>query len=174
MCSLTQCGGNVFDPVLHDQSVHMYIYILHVEKNSYSKKSSSRKKKIGTCEQLWRCAVFGGFDRNWTKCVSYSEFLQHASVRFLSSSRMESSHWDITNTLQHTATHCKTLQHTATRRFWDICTRVHTELSPWDITNTLHHTATHCNTLQHDALRYMYMCTYRIESLRYHEHLLLN
>jgi len=35
--------------------------------------------------------------------------------------------------LQHTATHCNTLQHTATH-----C-------------NTLHHTATHCNTLQHTA-----------------------
>ena len=37
------------------------------------------------------------------------------------------------NTLQHTATHCNTLQHAATH-----C-------------NTLQHTATHCNTLQHTA-----------------------
>ena len=35
------------------------------------------------------------------------------------------------NTLQHTATHCNTLQHTAAH-----C-------------HTLQHTATHCNTLQH-------------------------
>jgi len=41
------------------------------------------------------------------------------------------------NTLQHTATHCESvLQHTATH-----C-------------NTLQHTATHCNTLQHTATHY--------------------
>jgi len=57
------------------------------------------------------------------------------------------------NTLQHTATHneymtgsfwiqvslCNTLQHTATHR------------------NTLQHTATHCNTLQHTATHNEYM-----------------
>ena len=46
-------------------------------------------------------------------------------------------------TLQHTATHCNTLQHRV-YSVW-VCSLVSTHC------NTLQHTATHCNTLQHTA-----------------------
>jgi len=48
--------------------------------------------------------------------------------------------------LQHTATHCNTLQHTAH------CTTLLPSGCPATHCNTLYHTATHCNTLQHTAL----------------------
>ena len=65
------------------------------------------------------------------------------------------------NTLQHTATqetdvccvcvviHCNTLQHTATQEtaVCCVCVVIHC--------NTLQHTATHCNTLQHRRLLYV-------------------
>ena len=44
--------------------------------------------------------------------------------------------------LQHTATHCNTLQHTRYGLLWRL---QHTATH----CNTLQHTATHCNTLQH-------------------------
>ena len=44
------------------------------------------------------------------------------------------------NTLQHTATHCNTLQHLT-----------HTYQVATHYNNTLQHTATHCNTPQHTA-----------------------
>ena len=47
----------------------------------------------------------------------------------------------LTNSLQHTATHCNTLQLTATHRNTLQHTATHR--------NTLQHTATHCNALQH-------------------------
>ena len=58
----------------------------------------------------------------------------------------------LSNTLQHTATHCNTLQHTATP-----ATQKHRAGGKYDDVkqhsathcNTLQHTATHCNTLQH-------------------------
>jgi len=50
------------------------------------------------------------------------------------------------NTLQHTATHCNTLQCTATHRRG--CTP-HTMQHTATHSNALQHTATHCNTLQH-------------------------
>jgi len=49
------------------------------------------------------------------------------------------------NTLQHTATHCNTLQHSATHVIHTCVARHVTCLI------TLQHTATHCNTLQHTA-----------------------
>ena len=62
------------------------------------------------------------------------------------------------NTLQHTATHCKTLQHICNtlqhakiycNTFATLCnTLQHTIASSC---STLQHTATHCNTLQHTA-----------------------
>jgi len=48
--------------------------------------------------------------------------------------------------LQHTATHCNTLQHTATRRNIASLSHIARFLL---YCNTLQHTATHCNTLQH-------------------------
>ena len=55
------------------------------------------------------------------------------------------------NTLQHTATHCNILQHTATRCNTLQHTRTHSITLQDSAThcNTLQHTATHCNTLQH-------------------------
>ena len=54
-------------------------------------------------------------------------------------------------TLQHTATHCNTLQRTATSprayRLCEFVTLFYTALH----CNTLQHTATHCSTLQHTA-----------------------
>jgi len=53
--------------------------------------------------------------------------------------------------MQHTATHCNTLEHTATH-----CNTMQQEI-PRGISlkhyNTLQHTATHCTTLQHTATR---------------------
>ena len=75
-------------------------------------------------------------------------------------------------TLQHTATHCNTLQHTATRSFheWHDSFVSVTGLNVYSAThcNTLQHSATHCNTLQHTAKRswvsqdstYIYTHTY--------------
>ena len=60
----------------------------------------------------------------------------------------------VSSTLQHTATHCNTLQPTATHTLaqWDTCqTRLMTK-SHSTHCNTLQHTATHCNTLQHTLL----------------------
>jgi len=51
--------------------------------------------------------------------------------------------------LQHTATHCNKLQHTATR---DTSAIISWWLHTQDC-NTLQHTATHCNKLQHTATR---------------------
>ena len=45
--------------------------------------------------------------------------------------------------LQHTATHCNTLQHT---------TYLATHSDVWRDFHMLRHTATHCNTLQHTAI----------------------
>ena len=47
----------------------------------------------------------------------------------------------------HAATHCNTLQHTATQ---GVCVWV-TPLVMHTHCNTLQHAATHCNTLQHTA-----------------------
>ena len=60
------------------------------------------------------------------------------------------------NTLQHTATHCNALQHTATLQRWAqilksqlITSDVHIYICPK--THRKQHTATHCNTLQRTA-----------------------
>jgi len=50
--------------------------------------------------------------------------------------------------LPHTATHCNTLQHTATQMQHTRNTLQHTATH----CNTLQHTATHCNTLPHTAI----------------------
>jgi len=55
------------------------------------------------------------------------------------------------NTLQHTATHCNTLQHTATHCNIYTCAGHKGIAIPLNYCNTLQHTATHCNTLQHTA-----------------------
>ena len=56
--------------------------------------------------------------------------------------------------MQHTATHCNTLQHTgaAVRRTCDMnATHCNTLQHTTTHCNTLRYTATHCNTLQHTA-----------------------
>jgi len=72
------------------------------------------------------------------------------------------------NTLQHTATHCNTLQHTRRIARWDSDTLLqHTathcqtqdvpHVGTWRADcNTLQHTATHCNALQHTATHKTY------------------
>ena len=62
----------------------------------------------------------------------------------LSSQLVDRLHSKRLSPLQHTATHCNTLQHT---RLVETVDRLHSKrLSP------LQHTATHCNTLQHTRL----------------------
>ena len=54
--------------------------------------------------------------------------------------------------LQHTATHCNTLQHTATHCYTHMQVRKTLALQHTGThSNTLQHTATHCSTLQHTA-----------------------
>ena len=52
------------------------------------------------------------------------------------------------NTLQHTATHCNTLQSSLSKR---LQTLTYTMARFQKNSNSLQHTATHCNTLQHTA-----------------------
>jgi len=58
------------------------------------------------------------------------------------------------NTLQHTATHCSTLQRAVTHCNTLQHTATHCSTLQRAVThcNTLQHTATHCNTLQHTAV----------------------
>jgi len=78
------------------------------------------------------------------------------------------THVTWTTHLQHTATHCITLQHTATTHKQNMHSNMQmhtrdmdyspaTHCNPLQHTashyNTLQHTATHCNTLQHTATR---------------------
>jgi len=57
-------------------------------------------------------------------------------------------HWH--NTLQHTATHCNTMQHTAARqRFARSAMPAMRRAMSGDYCIPLQHTATHCNTLQY-------------------------
>jgi len=58
------------------------------------------------------------------------------------------------NTLQQTATHCDTLQHTATswRKYVDTYVQGHSCSFYDSHCDTLQHTVTHCNTLQHSAI----------------------
>ena len=53
------------------------------------------------------------------------------------------------NTLQHTATHCNTLQHNDVAYAGSTC-----HSAGRCIANTLQHTATHCSTLQHNDVAY--------------------
>ena len=54
------------------------------------------------------------------------------------------------HTLQHTATYCNTLQHTAICYNTPICLR-HERCLQLQRQHTLQHNATHCNTMQHTA-----------------------
>jgi len=65
------------------------------------------------------------------------------------------------STLQHTATHCNTLQHTVKHTTTHCNTLQHAVCMKWHDwciwrvwLNTLQHTATHCNTLQHTVTHY--------------------
>jgi len=73
--------------------------------------------------------------------------LQHLTVYSFLLQKASVTQRALSNTLQHTGTHCNTLQHTATH-----C-------------NTLQHTATHCNTLQHSDTTHS--CTPQLIHVRY-------
>ena len=77
-------------------------------------------------------------------------FLQHTTDLLLHHAL---SLTQLTNTLQHTATHCNSLQLPATHYNPCCCiTRTHSPTQAFSIskcTNTLQHTATVCNSLQH-------------------------
>jgi len=72
------------------------------------------------------------------------------------------------NTLQHTETHCNTLQQNATE-----CTTIlNSEMYPDETRNlkhcnTLQHTATHCNTQhEHSEFRYVFRWPFRVSFFR--------
>ena len=95
----------------------------------------------------------------------------------------ETTHCNICNMLQHTATHCDTLYHTATHcntlrhtKLVEIHAQYVSKKTAHCYTtqhcNTMQHTATHCNTLQHTAThcirRHRYVeCVKRDRTLRH-------
>jgi hypothetical protein len=59
--------------------------------------------------------------------------------------------------LQHTATHCNTMLHTATQSKWH-CLNAYTPTPTATHCNTLQCTATHCNTMLHTATQSRWHC----------------
>jgi len=126
--------------------------------------------------------------RLWSPCILHTH--THMCVQSLLPMRLATVSGQC-NTLQHTATHCKTyprVSYTHTHTHTCVCvvfiakgtgdcqwTRQHTAIHH----NSLQHTVTHCNTLQHTATRipvylththtYTHMCVcslYRQRDLR--------
>jgi len=76
--------------------------------------------------------------------------------------------------LQHTATHCNTLQHTATQAFCRTVSPVVDCVPHNEHCSTLQHIATHCNTLQHTATQdFCWTVSPAIDFVTHNKHLLL-
>ena len=110
------------------------------------------------------CMVIRALLRKMTCNLRHPTSLRHPTL------------YESSRTLQHTATHCNTLQHTVSRdtysvpwlyislyiarwddEIWTCCLRTHTRtclrIRCGDSRRTLQHAATHCNTLQHTVSR---------------------
>ena len=87
-----------------------------------------------TCEYVAVCVVCCSVLRRHT-CVSVYDIATHCNTLQHTATHSTGA------CLQHTAAHCNTLQHTATHCNTLLC-------------NTRQHTATHCSTLQHTAMQH--------------------
>ena len=144
--------------------IHIYIYIyIYIYIHIF--------RFVGTCNRLVRvCRQFpAGSCRRNTRIWKAGHTAQYLSLRgcllraacFHSSAHRTGSFCDMI--LQHTATHCNTLQGCLLRAavsshrngsFCDMilqhtATHCNTLQHPASPCNTLQHTATHCNTLRH-------------------------
>jgi len=77
-----------------------------------------------------------------------SSLLQHTATHCNTLQRT-ATHWTHLNALEHTAIHWNTLQRIATH-----CNSLQQTATHCNTLDTLQHTATHCSTLQHTKLRY--------------------
>ena len=126
---------------------HVFIsYISRIYKSCFtcwvlSTKSMSHLTHI--YEYVYMCVYVQSWDDSYTRVTWLQHTATHCNTLQHTTTHVQS--WDDSYTrvtwLQHTATHRNTLQHTTTH------------VQSWDDSYTrvtwLQHTATHCNTLQH-------------------------